>query len=239
MLAAVLPAVPVLLGAFTQRATGLGFGLFGGPMLIAMTGPVVGVSLANTLSILLCVLVLARTWRDADWRAVLKLGLPALAAIPIGALVVHQLPEGPLLILVGTLVIAAIGLVVLGRSCAILRGTGGAVVAGALSGFMNVTAGVGGPMVSVYALSQRWNRKVLVPTAQAYLLLINLVSVASKGVPDLTPLGWISSITGLVLGAVAGEWLDRRLNARTGHWLIIFVALAGGLAALIRGLIIL
>ncbi|GAB3386995.1 sulfite exporter TauE/SafE family protein [Amycolatopsis echigonensis] len=234
---AVLLAVPVLVGALTQRATGLGFGLVGGPLLVAAAGPVVGVSMANALSMVLCSVVLARTWRDTDWRAVLTLAVPALAGVPLGALVVRSTPEGPLLIVVGSMAILAVGVVVLTRQRRLLRGTPGAIVAGALSGFMNVTAGVGGPMVSAYALSEQWSRRVLIPTAQAYLLLVNAVSLVSKGVPPISWFGWACGLGGLVVGALAGEWLDRRIDAATGRRLIIVVALAGGIAAVVRGVL--
>lgn len=234
---AVLLAFPVLVGALTQRATGLGFGLVGGPLLVAAAGPVVGVSMANALSILLCSVVLARTWRDTDWRSVLTLAVPAVVVVPIGALVVRVSPPGPLLILVGSLVILAVGVVALARRRGPLRGMPGAIVAGALSGFMNVTAGVGGPMVSVYALSERWTRRALVPTAQAYLLLVNVVSLTSKGLPPITWLEWTCSVVALVVGAVIGEWLDKRIDSDTGRRLIILVALAGGCGAVVRGVL--
>ncbi|MFF7656608.1 TSUP family transporter [Streptomyces sp. NPDC007983] len=230
-----LLAVPVLVGALTQRATGLGFGLVGGPLLVAAAGPVVGVSMANALSLLLCSVVLARTWRDTDWRAVSALALPALAVIPVGAFIVRVAPTGPLLILVGSMAIVAVGLVALIGERRLLRGIPGALVAGALSGFMNVTAGVGGPMVSAYALSERWSRRVLIPSAQAYLLLVNIVSLASKGIPPISWLGWTCSLSALVAGATAGEWLDSRIPPATGRRLIIIVALVGGTAAVVRG----
>jgi uncharacterized membrane protein YfcA len=121
----------------------------------------------------------------------------------------------------------------------LLRGTAGALVAGALSGFMSVTAGVGGPMVSAYGLSQRWVRDVFVPTAQAYLLLANVASLAVKGLPDLSATGWGVSIGALAAGVLAGEWLDRRLGAAAGRRLIFVVALTGGIATVVRGVVLL
>lgn len=235
---AALISAPILLGALTQRATGLGFGLMGGPLLVALTGPTLGVTLANALSALLCTVVFARTWRDTDWPAVALLAVPALAVIPLGALTVRALPERWLLILVGSMVIVAVGVVVvLGDGRSLFTRVRGALVAGALSGFMNVTAGVGGPMVSAYALSRKWDRQTLVPTAQAYLLIINVAAVLSKGLPEMPAIGWVFSIGALLAGALAGEWLDRRIDARTGRRLIIFVALAGGVAAVVRGVL--
>jgi uncharacterized membrane protein YfcA len=234
---AVLLAVPVLVGALTQRVTGLGFGLVGGPLLVAAAGPHIGVSMSNALSMLLCSVVLARTWRDTAWRSVLTLALPAIAVIPLGAQVVRASPAGPLLVLVGAMVILAVGVTVFSGQRRLLRGIPGAVVAGALSGFMSVTAGVGGPMVSVYSVSEQWTRQILIPTAQAYLLLVNIVSLLSKGIPPVSWLGWACSGAALALGVIAGEWLDKRIGPKSGRRLIIVVALAGGIAAVVRGVL--
>lgn len=231
-----LLAVAVLLGAATQRATGLGFALVAAPFLVLLTGPAVGVSLSNALSASLCALVLARTWRRALWREVAVLAVPALLAIPLGVLVVRTLPEGPLLVAIGALAVGAVVVVALGRRRQLLPGRRSAVLAGALAGFMNVTAGVGGPMVTAYAVSRSWPLPVFIPTAQATLLVVNLASLAGKGLPALGPVAWTVSGVALVAGLVAGELVTRRLDAARGLQLVIAVALAGGTATVVRGL---
>lgn len=232
-----LLAAAVLLGAATQRATGLGFALVAAPFLVLLTGPAVGVSLSNVLSASLCALVLARTFRQALWREVALLAVPALLVIPLGVLVVRTLPEGPLLVAVGVLSVLAVAVVALGRRRSLLTGRGSAVVAGALSGFMNVTAGVGGPMVTAYAVSRRWPLPVFIPTSQATLLVVNVASLVGKGLPSLDPAVWAVSGIALVAGLGAGELVSRRLGAARGLQLVIAVALAGGVATVVRGLV--
>ena len=232
-----LVAVTVLVGAATQRATGLGFALVAAPFLVVIAGPEAGVSLGNVLAALLCALVLARTWRHARWRQAAALAVPALIAIPLGAVVVRVLPTGPLLVLVGALAIAAVLTVVISEQRTLLNGRWGLLVAGSLSGFMNVTAGVGGPMVTAYALSQRWTRDVLVPTLQGYLLVVNLASLAAKGLPALPPVTWAVSAAALLAGVAAGERVHQRLGTGTGRRLIVAVAVAGGAAAVVRGVL--
>ncbi len=226
----------VLLGALTQRATGLGFALVSAPFLVLLMGPAAGVTLSNVLSASLCALVLVRTGRRTLWREVVVLAAPALLAIPLGVLVVRTLPDGPLLIAVGALAVGAVVVVALGRRRQLLPGRRSAVLAGALAGFMNVTAGVGGPMVTAYAVSRSWPLPVFIPTAQATLLVVNLASLAGKGLPALGPVAWTVSGVALVAGLVAGELVTRRLDAARGLQLVIAVALAGGIATVVRGL---
>ena len=185
---AVLVLGPVLLGALTQRATGLGLALVGAPFLVAILGPRDGVSFGNALQVLLCAVVLARTWRGVDLRSAGLLLSPApssrfrsapgwSACCPRGRCSSWSVCSPS------------------GRSwsrSSRASGAGcpappGAVGAGAVAGFVNAAAGVGGPMISAFALARRWSTDVFVPTAQLVLLVINLLALLGKGVPRLAP----------------------------------------------------
>jgi uncharacterized protein len=234
---AALVAVPVLIGALTQRATGFGLALVGAPFLVAVLGPRDGVSFSNALQVVLCAVVLARTWRGADARATGLLLAGAVVAVPAGALVVTVLPEGPLLIVVGLLAVAAVVLSLVPHLGGWLHGTPGAIGAGAVAGFVNVTAGVGGPMLSAYGLARRWSTDVFVPTAQVVLLVINLVALASKGVPRLDAAVWGTGLVGLAVGVVLGDLVQRRLEPRTARRAVAVLAFVGGLATVVRGVL--
>ncbi len=234
---AALVAGPVLLGAVTQRATGLGLALVGAPFLVAVLGARDGVSFGNALQVVLCLVVLLRTRRGVDLRAAALLLAGAVVAVPLGALVVGALPEGPLLVVVGLLAAAAVGLSLVPRLAGRLGGTGAGLGAGALAGFVNVTAGVGGPVLSAYALARRWSTDVFVPTAQVVLLVINLVALLSKGAPRLSPVVWGAGLAGLAVGVVLGDLLHRRLDPRIARRAVTVVALVGALATVARGVL--
>ncbi|WP_433785317.1 sulfite exporter TauE/SafE family protein [Actinomycetospora sp. CA-101289] len=232
---AALVAGPVLLGAVTQRATGLGLALVGAPFLVAVLGARDGVSFGNALQVVLCLVVLLRTYRGVDLRATGLLLAGAVVAVPLGALVVGALPEGPLLVVVGLLAAAAVVLSLVPGLAGRLGGPAAGLGAGALAGFVNVTAGVGGPVLSAYALAQRWSTDVFVPTAQVVLLVINLVALLSKGVPVLAPVVWGTGLAGLAVGVVLGDVLHRRLDPLTARRAVTVLALVGALATVVRG----
>jgi uncharacterized membrane protein len=75
----------VLVGAGTQRLTGLGFALVSAPFLVLLLGPFTGVLLANALSLATNLVVLAQTWRAVQVRRALLLAVPALIAVVLGA----------------------------------------------------------------------------------------------------------------------------------------------------------
>ncbi len=227
----------VAAGAVTQRVTGIGFALVAAPLLVLAAGPFDGIILANVLSLLVGVVVLTTTWRDVEWRRGLLLAVPALAVIPLGAYVARTVPGPLLLVVTGTLVLLALGLVQLSHRAAVLRGTAGAVGAGAASGFMNVTAGVGGPAMVLYAVSTKWEHRRFVATFQFYTVMVNCASLLSKGQPRLPPSAFVVSVGALAIGLLLGELLSRRVPAAKAKRAVVLLAMAGALATVVKGLI--
>jgi uncharacterized membrane protein YfcA len=227
----------VAVGAVTQRVTGIGFALVAAPLLVLVAGPFDGIILSNLLGLIVCAVVLASTWRDVEWRRGLLLAAPALAAIPVGAFVARTMPGPLLLVVIGTIVLLALGLVQLSARARILHGTGGAVVAGAASGFMNVTAGVGGPAMVLYAVSSKWEHRRFVATFQFYSVMVNAASLLSKGGPHLPASALALSVGALAVGLVLGELLSRRVPAEKANRAVVLLAMAGALATVVKGVL--
>ncbi|MBK0419402.1 sulfite exporter TauE/SafE family protein [Leucobacter sp. CSA1] len=227
----------VTVGAALQRVTGLGFTLVSGPLLVLVLDPFNGIALANILSAVIAALVLARTFRNADWRAVGTLLAGIAVGLPLGALVVHSLPPEILLIVVGSLTGLAVLLALLRRSTRIFAGRLGTISAGALSGFSNVTAGVGGPALALYGVAAAMPMQVFIPTVQAVGLATNLLSVAAK--PQMAvPLPLLLGSLGCIAAGLAiGSLLQGRIPARRAQVLALALALLGSAAATARGVI--
>ena len=74
--------ISVASAAATQRITGLGFALVSAPLLVLAEGPHNGVLLANLLSLVTNLVVLAQTWRSVEPRRVALLAVAALCLVP-------------------------------------------------------------------------------------------------------------------------------------------------------------
>lgn len=232
---ALFALIAVTVGAALQRVTGLGFTLVSGPLLVLVLNPFDGIVLANILSAFIAVLVLVRTYRHTQWRATLKLGVGILLGVPIGAAVVYALDPDLLLLLVGILTTAAVMLALLRRPMPVFRGAMGAVFAGSISGFSNITAGVGGPALAMFGSATRMSMIAFVPTVQVVGLLTNLLSVAAK-MPMALPLPLVGAAIGCaLLGLLSGTFLQRFITPSGAQTLALALALAGSLAATIRG----
>jgi uncharacterized membrane protein YfcA len=235
LLAGVL--VSVLAGAATQRVTGLGFALVAAPFLVLVLGPFQGVLLSNLLTCTVSVVMLLVTWRHVDLRRVALLAAPALVAVPAGAWVARTLPGPQLLIAVGGLVLVGLVTALCSQRARVFRGRTGAVAAGAMSGFMNASAGVGGPAVTLYALSTDWRQPTFIPSIQFYFALISAGSLVAKGFPTLPAATLALVMVALGAGLVLGQLLSRRLSAERARSAVAAIALLGAAGTVVKGVV--
>lgn len=226
----------VLLGSSVQWLTGMGFALVAVPALVLLLGPSQGVVLANCAAGVICVVGLAGGRRHVRPAAMVPLCVAAACTVPAGTWMTRRLPESWLLLVMGALVTAAVLVIMRGVRIPALRGTRGAIAAGAAGGFMNAAAGVGGPPVSLYALNAGWTVREFVPNAMFYGVVVNAFSVASNGLPELTGPQWSSVAVAMALGGVVGRGLATRISEERARLLVLLLALAGGVTAVGKGL---
>ncbi|MEW2396424.1 sulfite exporter TauE/SafE family protein [Streptomyces sp. NPDC046862] len=231
-----LLAVIVLLGSSVQWLTGMGFALVAVPALVLVLGPAEGVVLANCAAGVISVVGLTDGWRRVRLGAMVPLCVAAVCTVPVGTWVARRLSEPALMATMGVLVTAAVVLVMRGARVRALRGGGGALVAGGVGGFMNSAAGLGGPPVSLYALNADWTVREFVPNAQFYGVVVNAVSIASNGLPDLAAPVWGLAAGAMAVGALVGRALAGRVPEERVRLLVLLLALGGGLSALGKGL---
>lgn len=232
-----LALVAVTLGAALQRITGLGFVLVSGSLLVLVLGPFDGIILANILSGVIAVAVLVRTYTDADWRAVKRLLVGVLLGLPLGVAVVRLLDPRFLLVTVGGLTVVAVLLAFRRRPMPFLSRPSGPVIAGSVSAFSNVTAGVGGPALAIYGVATAMPMQVFIPTVQAVALVMNIASVVVK-IPFTLPLPLVLAALGCVaVGLGAGSLLRRLVSAHAAQRLALALALLGAVAATVLGVV--
>jgi len=238
----VLVILAVFIGALAQRATGLGFAMISAPVLVLLLGAFDGVLLVNLCGAVAALLIITRVWHLIDWRQFWLLTIPGLLAVVPGT-VVSVLFAGPVLqILVGaTLVVALTVSLIVRRSFRPLAAAPSAVVAGAISGFTNTTAGVGGPALSVHAVLTRWDQRVFAATIQPYFVVSGVLAFAAKiaGAPqELSTYAWwlwTAIVVTILLGLAAGEWVSKRISARSARLAVLALAYGGGALAIVDG----
>ncbi|MGH8972393.1 MAG: sulfite exporter TauE/SafE family protein [Acidimicrobiia bacterium] len=230
---ALLAAVAVAVGAVVQWATGFGFSLVCAPFLIAAYKAPTGVQLNLVLSVVVNLALLTREHRRIDYRAVGLLLVPAMVAAVPAAYVVRHARTGPLTVVAGLICLAGVVALARGRELRGLAGRSGTAVVGVVSGGMNAAAGISGPPVVLYAVNARWPVDRARPTLQLFFLGLNVVTLASLGVPDRLPL---PIVAGFAAGVLGGAALAGRLPEAAVRPATLALAGAGSVLAVVRGL---
>lgn len=233
----------VVLGAIAQRVAGLGFAMLISPFLVLALGAHQGVFLVNICGVVSSVIIMPRVWRDIDWSMFRWLASFSVFGSVAGALLAGVLPQAPLSIVVGAVVLVALLLsLILVRADVTLTGQVPKGSAGFLSGLTNALAGVGGPAVSAYAVLARWPQRPFAATLQPFFVVTGLVTVAMKFIttPDeLPPLplwAWISVAVFIWAGVLIGEQVQRVVTDRHARFFVLCFAFFGAVTALVSGL---
>lgn len=223
----------VALGAVCQVLSGMGFALVVSPLVIVTLGQADGLRVVLVLSAVLNIAVLARLPGRVRVRDAVHLLLPAvLVIVPLG-MVGDRLQGRVLDASAGVAVLAATALSAAGGPPTVLARPGGALIAGATSGALNVLAGASGVPVALFAAARRWSPAQITATLQAYALPLNLLTLLAIGLPTgagLHDLLWAAA--GLVLGAAVSLPFVERVPAVLVRRVTLLVAAAGGLALL-------
>lgn len=228
-----LAALAVGLGAVAQAATGFGFSLIAAPFLVAAHRVPLGVQLNLVLGLAVNVGVLARTARHADLGVAARLAGPAtVASVAIGSLI-RATPRGPWTLVAGLVCLGAVAAVAGGVPPERMRRRGAVPVVGAVSGGMNVAAGIAGPPVVLLSLGAGWPPARAVATMQAFFAVLNVVALATLGLPRRLP---VEVVAATVVGVLAGLVLAPRLPAASVRRATLVLAGGGALLATGRGL---
>ena len=237
MVTEVLTALAVLAGAVAQSISGIGFVLVCGPLLVAALGPAEGVRLAVVLSLVVNVAVLARTRREAEPRPALLLLVPAIIATPLIAWALRSASDRVAAGLAGAAALLGAMALAAGLRWDAARGRTGAVAAGVVSAAMNVAAGIGGPAIAIYARNAGWPATAMRSTAQVYFLGLNVVALASLGLPRVEPGLLMGCLVALLAGLVAGAAIAVRVPETPARRFTLALAATGGAVVLARSLV--
>jgi len=240
----ILVATSVVVGAVAQRVSGMGFGMIVAPVLVLAVGPVDGVLMVNVCGAASACMVTSRVWREVDWRRYAVLVLPALLAIGPGVAVAVTLGGPMLQVVVGVLLVGALGL-----SQLVTRGGRGAsptstgIACGAASGFMSATVGVSGPLMGIYSVLTRVDHRTFAATVQPFFATLGATAFTIKMVT--LPPGehgyswwlWVMIVGCTVMGLVLGERLQGRVSVPMAQRVVVVLAYGGSLLAVADGLV--
>lgn len=229
-------ALAVGVGALAQSVSGIGFSLVAGPLLLTALGPREGVRLGIALSVLVNVVLLARSRRELDRRGAVLLLVPGALVTPLVAAGARSVPAAPLQLAAGTVIVVGAVLLATGARWARATGPAGAVAVSLAAAVTNVVAGVGGPPLALWTANAGWSPARTLATLQACFLGLNLAALASLGFPASGGRVVLAAALALGGGLLAGGLLATRVPPAVARRTTLALAALGGAAVVVRSL---
>jgi len=238
-----VPAVVgiVFAAAFVRSALGFGDAVIAMPLLAMAVGLKTASPLVAFMGPTISLLILARGWRKADMRSAARLIAASCLGIPVGIYGLARLPEEPLKVALGALILlyGAFGLAKPGARIRNekawlpwLVGWGAGVLGGAYN--------TNGPPVVAYGMLRGWPPEGFRATLQGYFLPTGLMILAGHGLAGLWTgevlRSYLYSLPAIVLGVVLGGLLNRKLTHELFAKLVYGSLAAMGAALFIRAL---
>ena len=217
--------------------TGFGFGLAAVPLLSLALPPAQVVPLVVTLQAVIGVAGLRAASAECDWRSVGVL-LPGLVlGVPIGLLILTELPPNPVRLVIGAVIAFSVWLIHRGVRLPPSPSRGVSFGVGLASGVISGLASMGGPPVVVYLLALGHTAARMRATAIVYFMLsacISLVPMSVRGLITRDILIW--SVASLPV-LFAGSWVGTRAfyKAKPRHHRMVALTTLSALAVLLIG----
>jgi uncharacterized membrane protein YfcA len=233
-------------GMMTQTIVGFGGAFFMTPIMLAyFSGPIaVTVTLLTCTLIGLMVLFNERRSTEILWPVVLRVFIPAIPGLILGAYIVTKINKGALQVAVGLLIILSVTIqeYVFPKPSRQFGVTKGISLSGFASGVLNGSAAIGGPPLVLWARSHIHTPNQIRHNFSAILVLMNLVGAIIIQV--LKPGGFTSkSLTVLallvpvvVVGYICGRLLITRINVKHYHKIVFVSVILAGLVSVGFGL---
>ncbi len=226
--------------ALLQSATGIGFGVIAGPILLLALNDGSAIQISILLSLMIAVVLTPSLLKSVDRVLLPRLVLGTAVGLPLGAAVFTTVTVDVLKLLAGVAVLfmALLASGVLGRAgekTPLRPGRRLDLGVGAVSGAMSVGLGMPGPAVAAYMMTH--GRPPAVTRATLLALFVFSYSVgiavqaATVGVTASTLDLCLELTPATLLGVLVGKISAGRISERVFRWAItvILIATAAGL----------
>jgi uncharacterized membrane protein YfcA len=205
----------------------------------ASTGAVLGLLLVGDL-------IAVRMYHaHADWRILRRLIPSVVVGVLLGVIVLWSADDAAVRRIIGAILVL---LVVLSVALMRRRRREGAEqrpvppalahVFGPLGGFTTMVANAAGPVMSIYFVASRLPVQAILGTAAWFFLMVNAFKLPfSVGLGLVTPQSLLLNLVlapALVVGALGGRRLARRISAVWFERIVLLLTLASGLFLLFR-----
>lgn len=177
--------------------------------------------------------------RHGQWQHLAKLLPWAVAGIGIGYLVLSKIDSNTLKPLIGVIVLAMLGIrlrSILNNNEHVPEHWSFAAMMGLLAGATTMMANAAGPVMVLYLLSMHFPKQKFIGTAAWFFFIVNWIKVPLMANLDMITAESLKMdamvFPAVVLGAVAGVWLLKRIPQRLFNIIALVLAAAAAIKLL-------
>lgn len=226
--------ITVFFAAALQSATGIGFGVIAGPIMLLLMNNSNSIQISIILNLLISILLVRSIRLEFDKPILKQLLIGSLLGLPLGLLIFLFVDVVTLKILAGVAVFFT-ALMVIRKNIQKKRPAEtpphrrSALIAGIVSGLMSSSLAMPGPVVAAWMSATGIEKQVVRATtlalfvfsfSAALLLQIPVVGIESTTLWTCLKLA-PATIAGVYVGRLVGTWLTERIFS----WLVIIILL--------------
>lgn len=209
----------IFFATLIRSALGFGEALVAVPLLALLMPVEVAAPLAVLVSITVAVVIVLEDWHRIHLGSAWRLVLSSLFGIPLGLVLLKEVPEGVVKTILAVIIIAFSAYCLMRPTPPALPGDGLAWLFGFAAGVLGGAYGMNGPPLVIYGTLRRWPAEQFRATLQGYFLPASAIGMAGYWLAGL----WVPQVTyyyllSLPVAAVSlvlGRLLNRRLTGRS------------------------
>lgn len=233
--------IAVFAASALQSATGIGFGVIAGPILLVALNDGSAIQVSIVLNLLIAALLAPSIRRNADGPLLKKLLIGLLAGAPIGYLIflnldIELLKAFAAIVVTFTLIVTIRGYQASADRSKVAPGAREQISIGVIAGVMGASLAMPGPIPAAWMSVKGFGKEtiratVLMMFVFAYSFSLALQFVGS-GIGTDTVRLCLVLVPSTIGGIVAGRLLAHRISERTFRRILVLVLLATALALL-------
>ncbi len=234
-----LVAAVITFACFVQATAGFGLPMIAMPLLVALLGMRTAVPLVAIVIFELQLLMIFRYRLALNLQTVGRISAAAVLGIPIGVLFLSRLPETVTVTLLGLVLIFYALYALLHLPLPPLKNDRWAYLFGFLGGIGGGAYNMAAPPMIIYADTQRWEPALFKGNLQGYFLIIGVAAILTHALNgsvngDVLQRSALA-LPFVLLGALAGFYLDRFINPGLFRKLVLFLLLILGMSLALSG----
>ncbi|MCA1754595.1 MAG: sulfite exporter TauE/SafE family protein [Spirochaeta sp.] len=234
----IIVVVILFIAELVRSSIGFGNALVAMPLLVLVIDLRLATPLVALVSMTAAMVILGSSLQDVRFSDAWRLNLGALAGVPLGVLILNNVPQQLGVGIIALLIIGYGGYSLMRPNLPHLRVSWPAFGVGAIAGMIGAAFNISGPPVVVYAGLRRWSPKDSRATLQSFFVPTGILVIAGHGLTGLWSTEllqlFLLSLPGVLLATVVGRRVNHRVSYRSFQRVINLFLIAMGFFMLAR-----